>query len=357
MKVNEWKWLWGAVCFVAGVFLPFIVQWLATGEGEAIKFAVVAALLLTVVAGFLKNREWKQVGVFYALLGVLGFVVAEFLLILVASSWHGHAHAGRLVRANTVLLAVQTLVLAATLCYVYKYVVAAQKSTVAAQTSALVAQLQVEVARCAAVGAAVFLSDPVLTVHQFVQELKDPCARDKMEKWVQNGDVENHWLMIEITNEGKGSAMNVKVKAEWPPHVGKGDDKACAQGWMPSTQRGEEWNNDSLYFGNVPWVSPDKRKAWQNGLERDAWRIWRLDPGYKALLYFREPAGDAALFTLTWFDVFYWQEPPLKMKITKQGDKWYADWGPACNFLTDRLKQRIKEMKQVMKELMAESAK
>ena len=90
------------------------------------------------------------------------------------------------------------------------------------------------------------------------------------------------------------------------------------------------------------------------------WRIWRLQPDRKAVLYFPEPLGarDKKMFLLrlSWFDVFHWDEPPLDVNILRLKGKWYTNWNKS-DFWAERLKQRLREMKRVMEELIEESGK
>ena len=222
----------------------------------------------------------------------------------------------------------------------------ARKQSSAAQTSARAALAQVEVARYVTVGAGIVVSDPILTVSQFAKQHK---VHDVLkEKW---GNVADDRLMIEITNEGVGAAMNVKVTAKWPPHDGKGNEPD-EQGWMPSIGRGEKWDADSLFFSKAPGVAPEKRKPWEDGLSRDAWRIWRLKPGDQALLYFTEPDGEKkCTLELTWHDVFYRHEPPVPIKVVWHKGHWYTDWGEAAKLWQARVKQMIGEMEQIANEI------
>ena len=141
--------------------------------------------------------------------------------------------------------------------------------------------------------------------------------------------------------------MNVKATAKWPPHDGN-----HKEGWMPSTPRKKAWNKNSLSFGKAPGVPPGKQEPWKDGLCCDVWRIWRLDPKHKALLYFTKPVGvKECTLELTWHDVFYRHEPPVVIKIERKDGYWYTGWGEAAKLWQDRVKQMIGEMEQIANEI------
>jgi hypothetical protein len=243
------------------------VRLLSTGEGPAIKFAVVAALLLLVAARFLKKRQWRQLRVFYALLGTLGFLVVEFFLILIAWSWHGFTQGGRLVGAQTVLLGVQTLALAITAVFVIWCAIAAHRSAEATQHQA---------EATLASYAPLLVVDPIKTVGDYVCEGKLPgLSKDKY-----------GWLVIEMQNVGSMRAWNIRAgRSEWMQR-----DVRCFEDWE----------------------------------EKGGWRAGCVPPDEPRFFYF-PPPGKATHTGFSWYNPLYypWQS---HVEIHKEEGTWHTAW-------------------------------
>jgi len=192
---------------------------------------------------------------------------------------------------------------------------AAAYYAMAAHNQAQATKEQLDATYLLAGRASLFVSDPIHTVRDFAGLYLMPAADCELTQRI--GD----WLMIEITNEGEGVAMNVEVCASWVPGSYEKGPEARPSGNMASIEA-LQWL--------LAHICSDHR-------EYQVWREWRLLPHESRFLYFYPPREakdddpkDGRELRIRWRDPSYepWENNILVF-VRQEGHKkvWYTSWG------------------------------
>ncbi len=160
--------------------------------------------------------------------------------------------------------------------------------------------------------ASLFVSDPIHTVRDFAGLYLMPAAECELTEGV------SEWLMIEISNEGQGPAINVDVCANW---VQPGYDKGTEV--LPSANMASPKALEWL----LAHICSDHRQY-------QVWRHWRLLPGESRFLYFRcppypyEATESEHRLRVRWYDPNGegWEWEP-KVFYRPADKTWYTGWG------------------------------
>ena len=146
-----------------------------------------------------------------------------------------------------------------------------------------------------------FITDPVETVKDYARKGRAAAGL---------GADKYHWLVIEITNEGEGTLMNIWVSANWLP-----------KGYGPL-----------LEVESRGYITAEEDFGTFDGEIKEVWRQWRLRAHDSRLFYFPPPPyprnhlSNHAL-RIRWSDPNYdcW-ENEVRVFYKDDQDTWCTNW-------------------------------
>ena len=225
-------------------------------------------------------------------------VVPGLLVLAAVFLWYSGERQASILAGQTIILLVETIalfltaiILVATLHYVVRYAEAAEKM---AKTTELTLRVNL-LSRLA-----LYITDPIKTVGDYADE---GHTHDKL------GPGKQDWLMIEITNEGDHTAINIWAWANWKR--GFGNVEATPSGTMQPLCKFSKFD----------------------GEEKEVWREGRLLPGKSRLFYVCPPStprpsdgGAQGILRLEWWDIarIRWRHEIIIFQ--RKDDRWYTNW-------------------------------
>ncbi len=320
-----WEWYVVALVFLVGVLLMFLGGLVALGalnlDREAtILWAVigwpvlVAIGLLAVICWIINSkRPWEPNSTLGGKSLVLGITAG---LLVVGGAGLLLWHTGRGTNAaQTIVLGVQTLVLAVTAGFVVWYAWEAKRAADAGEE-------HVEATLLGRAG--VLVNDP-MTVKEFLEEYdKDKDGEKPSEEGWELLD--EKWFVIQVTNQGDNTAANVRLCAKW-----MGGSPAA-----PGEQTGRMRSAcECVRYLRCMATTPDEIEKLEKK-EIGTWREWQVRGDESRFMLMPKPPSDVCdkdwddkhALGLVWWGPGYlkWSSNVMVQHPKTKAGKWGGGW-------------------------------
>ena len=333
---HVWEWYGIAVAFLIGLLVVLLIAFKVCAglgadplsrmlNGPTVGFLLAAIGLLAVVCVILSGkRPWepdlKLAGKFLLLGGAVGLLFIGCVLWIF---WHSGRGTNA---AQTIVLSVQTLVLAITAGFVVWYAWEAKRAADAGEE-------HVEATLLGRAG--VLVNDP-MTVKEFLEEHDKDGDEPSGESWER---LDEKWFVIQVTNQGGSTAANVRLCAKWM------DGSPAAPGEQTGRMRSA---CECVRYLQCMATTPDKIEDLEKK-EVGTWQEWQLRGDESRFMLMRKPPSDACdkewddkhALGLVWWGPGYlhWSTNIMVQHPKTKGGKWGCGWERARPRRGDKWKE------------------